>query len=172
MREVPRAPHAISRVASQTRPRPQIPISCVTFLQAHEKVAPPALETIRESSRRRTANTADSNVATHVPDGHGLLMNGHLCPRCGSDDLKLARVIYEAGTAATQSKAHGSSIHTSGDGQFSGVSYSDTAMESITQTELAAQCTPPRPPNLQPFVMLVAIPSGLWAIRMGSDALE
>lgn len=91
-------------------------------------------------------------------------MNGYRCPHCRSDDLVSARVIYEAGTARIHARAEGSSTHTSSTGQFQGTSASEHFTEGITQTEMASQCTPPRPPHAHPFLMLVAIPLGLWAL--------
>lgn len=121
-------------------------------------------EHYRRSGMAHTACPALTGIASPRAEITVRKMNGHRCPHCRSDDLVLARVIYEAGTARTHSRSEGSSTHTSGAGQFLGTSASEHLTESTTQTELAAQCTPPRPPNAHPFVMLAAIPLGLWAL--------
>lgn len=83
-------------------------------------------------------------------------MNGCTCPRCGSPDLTLARVLHEAGTAV--------SIH-------------ETA--GFAQTAQAGRCAPPgQPKAVQAVVLFIAVPFGLWGLyliipmRWGGDVVD
>lgn len=83
-------------------------------------------------------------------------MKGFVCPRCGSNDLALARVIHQGGTTSGRQEGYveTESWHV---GEYGG--------QTFAQTHLAARCSPPRPPETgRPLAIILGTPFGLWCL--------
>lgn len=66
----------------------------------------------------------------------------HFCPQCGSDQFQTLKMIYESGSATTESESAHSGVGLFG-GTIGGVGLGSTSTSGITRTRLAELATPP-----------------------------